>query len=213
MVNKIESIPEYVENSVYKEMGVPIMTLIRSYDTEDNQFTWKWRTILCKDDDDFLGWEDRFPWYEVPICNYEFGLTESEMNSIVRLRKDFYEVKPHKLAPDASDFEKIIFDSMDGNDPDTRFAAGAILMELGMWKAKRGLPYRPEPIDAYSSEPNMQKILLDNLYIKARDATARMVVFTSQASDGKSTVQTIKFVCKESDYKKYMLLEGGKKNG
>lgn len=213
MINKIESIPEYIESSIYKEIGVPIITLIRRYDTDFNRFTWEWKTILCKDDDDFLSWEDRFSWYEVPICNYEFGLTESEMNSIVRLRKDCYEVKPHKLAPDASDFEKIIFNSMDGNDSDTRFAAGNVMMELGKWKAKRILPYRPEPVDVFASEPNMQKMLLDNLYIKARDAAARMVVFASQASDGNGAVQTFRFTCKESDYKKYMLLEGGKKNG
>ena len=213
MINKIESLSEYIEGSIYKEIGVPILTLIRRYDTGYNWFTWEWKTILCKDDDDFLSWEDRFPWYDVPIWNYEFGLTESEMNSIIELRKDYYEVKPYKLAPDASDFEKIIFDSMDGNDSDTRFAAGNVMMELGRWKAKRILPYRSEPVDAFASEPNMQKKLLDNLSIKARDAAARMVVFTSQASDGNGAVQTFRFACKEFDYKKYILLEGCKKNG
>ena len=58
-----------------------------------------------------------------------------------------------------------------------------------------------------------KKKLLDNLSIKARDAAARMVVFASQASDGNGAVQTFRFVCKEFDYKKYILLEGGKKDG
>lgn len=213
MVNKIESIPDYVEHSHYKDIGVPIVTLIRYYDEDDNNFGWKWKVNIYTENDDLKSWQDQFPWYEVPICNYEFGLTESEMDSIIELRKAYYEVKPYKLASDASDFEKIIFDSMDGNDSDTRFAAGNVMMELGRWKAKRILPYRPEPVNAFASEPNMQKKLLDNLSIKARDAAARMVVFASQASDSNGAVQTFRFACKEFDYKKYILLKGDKNDG
>ena len=39
MINKIESLSEYIEGSIYKEIAVPILTLIRRYDTGYNWFT------------------------------------------------------------------------------------------------------------------------------------------------------------------------------
>ena len=212
MVKKIESIAEYVRSSHYRDIGVPIVTLIRDYNVEENCFGWKWKTTLYTENDDLSTWTDQFKWFEIPFRNYEFGLTENEMSEIVRQLMEFYDNKPRSAAPNASDFERLIFDSLDGESSDVRFAAGTTMMELGRWKAKRILPYRP-PVDIFSSEPDMQKTLLDNLYIKARDAAARMIVFTSKASDGNGTVQTLRFACKEFDYKKFMHLEGDKKNG
>lgn len=199
MVKKIESIPEYVSSSHYRSIGVPIVTLIRDYNVNENCFGWKWKTTLYTENDDLVLWKERFSWFETPFSNYEFGLTENEMNTIVKQLKDSYDAIPHSAAPDASDFEQLIFNSGDGNSPDVRFAAGKNIMELGRWKAHKILSN-----DAFSNNV-ANNMLLEKLFVAASDAAAKMIIFKSGYSMDSGVQQSLRFAFKEEDYNVYLL--------
>lgn len=207
MVNKIESIPDYVKHSHYRDIGVPIVTLVRVYDVDDNSFGWKWKVTIYTEDDDLRSWQDQFPWYEVPFSNYEFGLTEKEMNELVRQMRDYYDYIPHPMRSDISKFEQLLFDMDGNNSPDIKFAAGTTSMKLGEWKARKILGG-----DALSNK-TVDNLLLENLKKKNFDAAAKMIIFTSEYIMKSGLKQTLRFVVNESDYKQYLILEGDKENG
>ena len=201
MVNKIESIPEYVAHSHYRGIGVPIVTLIRVYDMDDNSFGWKWRTTLYTESDDLKSWQAQFKksWrlYEVPFSNYEFGLTEKETNEFVRQMRDYYDYIPHPMHSDISEFEKLLFDMDGDNNSDIRSAAHETAMELGNWKARRILAN-----DALSTKA-VDNLILGNLKKKNFDAAAKIIIFTSEYSMESGLQQTLRFVFNEEDYKDY----------
>ena len=207
MVNKIESIPDYVAHSHYRDIGVPIVTLVRYYDLDDNSFGWKWKVTIYTENDDLKSWQDQFPWYEVPFSNYEFGLTEKEMNELVRQMRDYYDYIPHPMCSNISKFEQLLFDMDGNNNPDIKFAAGTTSMKLGKWKARKILSN-----DALSNKA-ADDLLLENLKKKNFDAAAKMIIFTSEYSMKSGLKQTLRFVVNESDYKQYLILEGDKKDG
>lgn len=210
MIKKIESIPEYVLSSHYRSIGIPIVTLIREYDVNENCFGWKWKTTLYTENDDILLWECQFKWFEIPFCNYEFGLTENEMNEIISQMRELYDIRPYLAEANASEFEKLIFNATDGHREE-RFAANATIKDLGKWKACRILSN-----DAFSNNV-ANELLLEKLYCCASDAAAKMLIFKSAYNTESGVSQTLRFAFNEEDYKQYMIFkydhEGGNNNG
>ena len=201
MVNKIDSVTEYVMHSHYRGIGVPIVSLIRHYSLTGDYFDWKWKTTLYTEVDDVKSWKNAFPWYETPLYNYEYGLTKGEMNAIVRQMDDQYSHSSFSYDSNASEFAKLIFNIDNIKDPQLQSDANKDALSLGKWKAKRILKD-----DAFSNEISNQRIL-ENLQIKAYDIASELIIFTSEFNTPSGFRETIRLVCNKEDYQKRYISE------